>query len=105
MPKRSDFILLADIIQNIQLAIHFSEGLKLEMFKNDLKTQLATDRCFEIVGEAARNLSTDFINNHTNIEWHKLIAFRNVLIHEYFRVDRNIQWNILKTALPPLLKN
>jgi uncharacterized protein with HEPN domain len=103
MPKRIDEILLTDIINNIEIVIEFTNGFTFPSFNADIKTQYAADRCFEIIGEAARSLSDDFINNNAGIEWHKLIAFRNVLIHEYFRVDRNIQWNIITNTLPNLL--
>jgi uncharacterized protein with HEPN domain len=105
MPKRQDEILLTDIISNIRMVIDFTSGYNFSSFSKDVKTQYATDRCFEIIGEAARNLSEEFILTNPSIEWHKLIAFRNVLIHEYFRVDRNIQWNIIENTLPGLLEN
>ena len=103
MPKRHDEVLLADIIINLQIVIDFTKDDDFISFSTDLKTQYAADRCFEIIGEAARNLSEEFILENPDIEWYKLIAFRNVLIHEYFRVDRNIQWNIINQTLPGLL--
>ena len=103
MPDSKDGVLLADIINNIEIVIGFTKEHDFASFSADIKTQYAADRCFEIVGEAARNLSDSFINENSLIEWHKLIAFRNILIHEYFRVDRNIQWNIIKNTLPGLL--
>lgn len=103
MPKRIDEVLLTDIINNIEIVIVFTNDFTFTSFNADIKTQYAADRCFEIVGEAARNLSDEFVVNNPSIEWHKLISFRNVLIHEYFRVDRNIQWNIIRNTLPGLL--
>lgn len=90
MPKRTDLVLLADIIDNINSLLDFTEGQDFSTFSKDLKTQYAADRCFEIIGEATRNLSNEFILDHASIEWQKMAAFRNVLIHEYFRVDRRI---------------
>ena len=103
MSKRFDTTLLSDIILNLEMVLEFSQEHSFQSFSTDIKTQYAIDRCFEIIGEAARNLSEEFVLENSNIEWHKLAAFRNVLIHEYFRVDRNIQWNIIKNTLPSLL--
>ena len=103
MPKRNDEVLLQDIINNIRIVLGFTGDHSFPSFNADIKTQYAADRCFEIIGEAARNISADFVLENPGIEWHKLIAFRNVLIHEYFRVDRNIQWNIITNTLPGLL--
>jgi uncharacterized protein with HEPN domain len=103
MSKRFDTTLLSDIILNLEMVLQFSQEHSFQSFTADIKTQYAIDRCFEIIGEAARNLSEEFVLSHGNIEWHKLVAFRNVLIHEYLRVDRNIQWNIIQNTLPSLL--
>jgi uncharacterized protein with HEPN domain len=103
MSKRFDTTLLADIVLNLEMVLQFSQEHSFQSFLADIKTQYAIDRCFEIIGEAARNLSKEFVLQHINVEWHKLVAFRNVLIHEYFRVDRNIQWNIIQNTLPTLL--
>jgi uncharacterized protein with HEPN domain len=103
MSKRFDTTLLSDIILNLEMVLQFSQEHSFQSFSADIKTQYACDRCFEIIGEASRSLSEEFVLQHGNIEWNKLIAFRNVLIHEYFRVDRNIQWNIIQNTLPALL--
>ena len=103
MSKRFDTTLHSDIVLNLEMVLQFSQEHSFQSFLADIKTQYAIDRCFEIIGEAARNLSEEFVLQHNNVEWHKLVAFRNVLIHEYFRVDRNIQWNIIQNTLPTLL--
>jgi uncharacterized protein with HEPN domain len=76
--------------------------MDFDEFMEDLKTQYAVDRCFEIIGEATRQLPEQFYLDHPEIEWQKMIAFRNILIHEYFRVERKIQWNIIRNILPVL---
>ena len=102
MPKRNDEILLTDIITNLRIVLDFTTGYSFNAFNTDIKTQYAADRCFEIIGEAARNISDEFVLENPGIEWHKLIAFRNVLIHEYFRVDLKIIWKIIEQELPTL---
>ncbi len=104
MSKRFDATILDDIIVNLQMVLQFVKEHSFQSFFEDIKTQYAVDRCFEIIGGGSRNLSEEFILKHNQIECNKLIAFRNVLIHEYFRVDRNIQWSIIENTLPNLLK-
>jgi uncharacterized protein with HEPN domain len=38
-----------------------------------------------------------------NIEWQGIKDFRNLLTHEYFGVDLEIVWKIIKEDLPGLL--
>ena len=102
MSKRNTRIILEEMIQNIEAVLDFTKGMNKEQFLADLKTQYAVDRCFEIIGESARQIPDDFQLKHSEIEWHKMIAFRNILIHEYFRVERDIEWNIIQNTLPAL---
>ncbi|MBI2271895.1 MAG: DUF86 domain-containing protein [Bacteroidetes bacterium] len=36
----------------------------------------------------------------SSIEWEKIIALRNFLVHEYFGVDDSIIWDIINKDLP-----
>lgn len=102
MHKRNEKILLEDILERMDSILEFTKDMDFKEFVADERTYYAVDRCFEIIGEAANKLSDEFILNHTEIEWQQMIAFRNLLIHEYFRVERNIEWNIIKDTLPVL---
>ena len=59
-------------------------------FINDDKTIDAVVRNFEIIGEAANRIPEDFKSNHPEIEWRRMIGFRNRIIHEYFGIDYNM---------------
>ena len=63
-------------------------------------------RNLEIIGEAARNLSPDFIRQRSpEIPWRSIIALQNVLIHVYFRVDLELVWRIVRRRLPTLKRH
>jgi uncharacterized protein with HEPN domain len=57
---------------------------------------------FQILGEAARNISGHLKEEHSDIPWSKIIAFRNMLIHHYFGIDPEVVWDIITRDLPPL---
>jgi uncharacterized protein with HEPN domain len=71
-------------------------------FSSDRKTQDAVIRNLEVVGEASRNLSDELKAQVTEIEWSKIIGFRNILAHEYFGVSIPIVWDIVQKKLDPL---
>jgi uncharacterized protein with HEPN domain len=59
-------------------------------------------RQLEIVGEAVNRLSDDLIVNNPEVEWRKVAGLRNMLIHEYFGIDDNLVWSIIKKNIPDL---
>ncbi len=38
---------------------------------------------------------------HPNIPWQQMKGMRNVLIHEYFEVDKDVLWQTVQEDLPP----
>ena len=56
----------------------------------------------QIIGEAVRSISQNFKNCHENIQWNDISDFRNLLVHEYFRIDLEIVWQIIEQEIPEL---
>ncbi|ANV92058.1 HepT-like ribonuclease domain-containing protein [Picosynechococcus sp. PCC 8807] len=56
----------------------------------------------QILGEAARSMSADLMAKYSDVPWQKIIGFRNLVVHEYFRVDLQIVWRIVERELPLL---
>jgi uncharacterized protein with HEPN domain len=59
-------------------------------------------RNFEVIGEAAKRIPSDFRIQQPNIPWRRISAFRDILIHAYDRVDLQEVWRIIEQELPPL---
>ena len=74
----------------------------LEEFKKNYIFFDATMMNFIVIGEMAGKLSEDFKNNHNDIEWRKVIAFRNIIAHDYFGIDDKEVWQIIQKKLPEL---
>jgi uncharacterized protein with HEPN domain len=56
----------------------------------------------QIIGEAARSMNVSTREQHPEISWRDIIDFRNLLVHEYFRVDLKLIWRIVEQELPKL---
>lgn len=76
-----------------------AEGVK------DKKTLKAIIRSIEVVGEAARHISSQFKDAYPHIPWKRIIAMRNFISHEYFRVDEAIIWQFAQEEIPELANN
>ncbi len=100
MSKRSLELLVEDIWESIEKIERYTAGMTRDSFQSDEKTTDAVVRNLEIIGEAAGRLSEDFTDRHSEIEWLKIIGLRNRIVHEYFGVDLQIIWQILKKDIP-----
>ena len=59
-------------------------------------------RQLEAIAEAANRLDPETKAKTPEIEWHKISGFRNLAIHEYFRVNQSIVEGIVINYLPQL---
>ena len=63
----------------------------------------AVERKFEIIGEALNHLARVAPDLPTRVSgYQRIIAFRNILIHQYADVDDRLVWDVLQTSLPAL---
>ncbi len=56
----------------------------------------------QIIGEAAAKISDDFQQQHPDIPWLKIVGMRNILVHDYFRIDVNAVWSVVENDIPQL---
>lgn len=68
----------------------------------DRKTFNAVSFNLSVIGEAARNISDDVKLKHHDIPWSKMIAMRNIVIHEYFGRDEDTIWETALRDVPIL---
>lgn len=103
MPSRSPHAALADIADNIELALDFARGLDFERFRADRRTVYAVTRCFEIVSEASRHVPEEIKARHPDIPWRDVAGAGNIYRHDYERVLERILWQTLRQEAPRLL--
>ncbi len=95
-------VYLKHIVDELTFLLKTTEGLDYNsFFENEMYTR-AFSRSFEIIGEAVKNLSTDFRKKHHEIEWKKIAGMRDKIIHNYFNVDYEILWDAIKNKLPDI---
>jgi len=95
---------LADILFSIDKIERYTRRKTFLQFKTDELVQDAVVRNLEIIGEATKKLPGKRKQSEPDIEWDKIAGLRNILAHEYFGVDNEIVWQIVKKKLPQLRK-
>ena len=95
-------VFLEDIQDAIVKVRGYTLNLGLKEFAKDQKTLDAVIRNLEVIGEAAKSVPEEIRSRHTQIDWRRVTAPRNILIHQYFAIDVEIIWDIVQNKLPDL---
>lgn len=104
MQRKYEFF-LNDILENIKDIKEFIKGYSYEDFIKDKKTQNAVTRSFEIIGEAISNLPNNIKEENPHIPWKDIKNYRNIIVHQYWKVDYEAEWSIIETKLDILEKH
>jgi uncharacterized protein with HEPN domain len=73
-----------------------------DAFYSDERSFDAVLMNFVIIGEAVSRLSPELKAEQDHIPWSKIKGFRNIVAHDYFGVDAEEVWQIIKNYLPEL---
>ena len=92
-------VYIEDIITAIEKIERYTCAQNQELFLSNEEKQDAVIRNLEVIGEAARVVPDEIKEKTEEIEWHKIIALRNILIHEYFGVSLKIVWDVIQNKL------
>ena len=95
-------VYLQDILESISLIEVYTRNLTRSEFLASQEKQDAVIRRLEIIGEATRHLPATITAAHPEVQWPRIIAMRNRLIHAYGRVDLELTWAVVERELPKL---
>jgi uncharacterized protein with HEPN domain len=105
MSDREPRLLIGDIIDAAEKIKEYTSNLSFENFISDSKTVDAVIRNFEIIGEAARRLPDEFKVSTSQIDWSRIIGFRNRIVHDYIGIDYKIVWRIVQNNIDDLIND
>jgi uncharacterized protein with HEPN domain len=103
MSSRNANLYLQDILQACDDILNFTQGMNSAAeLQNDRRTFLAAIHSLEIIGEAARQMPKSFKEKHSVFPWRETASLRNVIAPEYFGLDIEIIWDVVRTRIPLL---
>ena len=100
--KKDIKIFLEHILESINLIEEYTKGKNKKEFLNSKQLQDAVIRRIEIIGEAIKNIPNDIKEKFNAIPWKNIIGMRDILIHQYFGVDLDLTWRVIKENIPEL---
>jgi len=101
--QTKDQLCLESILESASRIIEYSSGFDCaDDFNNDYRNFDATMMNFVVIGEMVDKLSDNFRRDHPSVEWIKIKGFRNIVAHDYFGIDAEEVWQIIKDKIPSL---
>jgi uncharacterized protein with HEPN domain len=101
---RRDDAYVLDMLLAARKVLEFTEGVDWEQFSRDELVQNAVMRQIQVVGQAARRVSSAYRNEHPQILWAEIIGMRNRLVHEYFQILPRRVWDVVEQDIPRLIE-
>lgn len=99
--KRDVGVYLEDIAESIKYIEEYTKDIKEADFYRDTKLQDAILRRLEIIGEAAKKIPQAIKSKYPDIPWKEIAGTRDILSHEYFRVNLERIWKTIQEDLLP----
>ncbi len=98
---RSDRDRLTDILEAIDKIQEKCPSTPEELFGSELLHVWVVHH-LQVIGEAANHLSAELVAGHPEIPWRRIVAARNILVHQYFGIDEGTVWAMVSEDLPAL---
>ena len=93
---------LRHILLEADYLVERSEGVDFAAFAADPTLSRAFVRSLEIIGEAAKKVPADLRVLYPDIDWRGMAGMRDRLIHDYFGVDYELVWDVVRNRVPEL---
>lgn len=93
-----------DILGAVHTIQRRLQGVTFERFVNNELLMESVLYQLIIIGEAAANIPNEVKARAPSLPWRAMSDMRNIVAHEYFRVEMGIVWETIQTNLPPLVE-
>ena len=97
--SRSPKDYLLHILDETSYILETSKNLKKEEFDKNETLKRSFVRSLEVMGEATKNLPEDFRVKYPQIPWRRMAGMRDKLIHDYFGIDYDLVWDVVKNQI------
>ncbi len=93
---------LGHILDAINSIESFTKDVSVDGFMQNYMLQLAVIKLLENIGEASNKITNELRSELNDIDWSVMIRSRNVLVHDYFKINLKVIWLTIQNDLPGL---
>jgi uncharacterized protein with HEPN domain len=101
--QKDDLVYAGHMLDTAQRALRLAAGKNRVDFDRDEALSLALTHLVQVIGEAARQVSTGFRAQHPEIPWPAIVGMRHRVVHDYMHIDLDIVWDVVTQELAPLI--
>jgi uncharacterized protein with HEPN domain len=94
---------LWDMLDAAKAVVKFTSLRTFSEYQKDRMLRNTVERNMEIIREAANRVSKSFQSAHPEIPWKNIIGQRNILIHEYGKINNERIWAVATKRIPELI--
>jgi uncharacterized protein with HEPN domain len=103
--ERDDQVLLGHILTTARNIFAKTADLPLEQLAKDDVLRDALAYRFQVIGEAASQISHAFRAQHPEVPWARIVGMRHRIVHDYLNVNYKILWRTAKEDIPVLIEH
>ncbi|NMF83254.1 DUF86 domain-containing protein [Nodosilinea sp. P-1105] len=104
MSSRGWQLRVQDILSAIDLIQQRLDSLDFETFSSNTILAESIVYQFIVIGEASANIPDNIKALAPDLPWRQMSDMRNMMAHEYFRVNLAIVWETAQNNLPALVE-
>lgn len=101
--QKDDLVYVGHMLDTARKALHLVAGKSRTDYELDETLALALTHLLQVIGEAARKVSTPFRERHADIPWAAIVGLRHRVVHDYLHVDLDLVWDVVHQDLEPLV--
>jgi len=98
-----DAAYVSDMLGFAREVVTYATGQTEESYLRTPMVRRAIERCIQLIGEAASNLTPEFYKRHSEVPWRQIIDQRHVLVHAYAVIDDRRIWSRAAVEVPALV--
>jgi uncharacterized protein with HEPN domain len=102
VPPRNWQLRLNDILTSIEKIKTYAKGMDEKTFLSDEKTMDAVIHNLTVLGEAVAHIPEEVQQKYPSLPWPQMKGIRNVLVHEYYKLNPPTLWKTITHDLPPV---
>lgn len=101
--QRDELVYVGHMLDMARKAVDKVRALPRHQYDEDENLRLALAHLVQLIGEAARRVSSDLRLAHPEVPWADIVGMRSKIVHDYMNVDEDVVWEVVTADLPPLV--